>query len=88
MTEPVALPNLIKEAISAVIKVLVVFSIIQITGEQLAALLLVVDPVLAVFATLYSRMNSTPTAAPVLAQGTSVTVTTPAGQPDTTQVLT
>ena len=87
MNEPVALPNLIKEAISAVIKVLVVFSIIQITGEQLAALLLVVDPVLAVLATLYSRMNSTPTAAPVLSQGTNVTVTTPAGQPDTQVTL-
>ena len=36
---------------------------------------------------LYGRANSTPTAAPVLPQGTSVTVVTPDATPNTTTVL-
>lgn len=36
---------------------------------------------------LWAQAHSTPTANPVLPQGTQVTVTTPAGQPDQVQTL-
>ena len=80
-TEPVALAAAVKEALSALVKVLIVFGIVQMTGEQVAALLLAIDPILALLAMIYARSNSTPKSAPTLSEGTAVTVTTPAGTP-------
>lgn len=78
-TEPIALTSLIKESISAMIKLLVLVGLVAVDAEQLAAILLVVDTLLALAAAIYARTRSTPTAAPVLPVATPVT--TPTGEP-------
>lgn len=73
-------------AIAAVIAIAINLAItfgLKLTAEQVALINTLVVGILA----LIVRQVVTPTAAPSLPQGTSVTVQTPAGQPDTTTVL-
>ena len=71
--EPVAIAGLIGLAIN----LLVTFGL-HLTVEQIGSINAFAGAVLIVLA----RSQTTPTANPVIPQGTSVTVTTPAGEPN------
>lgn len=71
---PVAISELIKQAVSNAIKLLIVFGILAWSGEQTAIVLIVVDSMLALVAGIWTWRNVTPIANPTLAAGTSVRV--------------
>ena len=70
--EPAAIIAAVKELISSVIKLLVVFAIIQMTTEQFGILMIVVDSAMAVIATLLIRNAVTPIEKPAVPEGTVV----------------
>ena len=82
--EPAAIAAALKEAISALIKVIVVFGIVQMTTEQFGVLMIAVDALLAVVMVLFLRPQITPVASPQVPAGTNVQVTNSAG--DVTEI--
>lgn len=81
--------------VSAILAVLSVFTEAGVLNEALAgritdgvnALAQILTILAPLIAALLIRTQVTPTAAPVLDQGTKVTVITPEGQPNTTKTL-
>lgn len=76
--QPILVTNLLQSAL-----ILGVTFGLHLTNEQIGLILLVANNALAFVA----AAGSTSTAAPTLAQGTVVTVTTPANQPNTVTTL-
>lgn len=87
MAEPILIglaPALVTGLIVALANVFTAFGV-GITQIQVNALNAAVLPVMLVMAAVggwWARRNSTPTAAPRIAEGTTVTVVTPADQPN------
>lgn len=80
-TEPITVNTAIKEALSAVLKVLVIMGVVVWSAEQTAAILLAVDALLAVVLLLWQARNrSTSIAAPRVPLGTTVTVYDESGE--------
>lgn len=80
LQDPALLVGLVRSAL-----ILAVSFGVAVTQAQQDALLMFVGAFLAVASivlTQVTRINTTPTANPVLMAGTTVEVTTPAGQPD------
>lgn len=78
-TEPVAISTAIKEAISAGVKVLVIFGVVVWSGEQTAAVMLAVDSILAIVIMVWQlRSRVTSIAAPRVPAGSTVTSYDPA----------
>jgi uncharacterized membrane protein len=81
----IANPALLSGLVRAVFLVAVSFGI-SITQSQQDGILTLVGAVISVLGSLtmtaVTIANTTPTAAPVVPQGTTITVVTPAGQPD------
>jgi hypothetical protein len=73
-TQPVAISELVKQAISNAVKLLVVFGLVTWSAEQTAIVLIVVDSFLALAVGIWTYRKVTPTAAPVLPGGTTVRV--------------
>lgn len=73
-SEPVAIAQAIKELISAGVKALVIFGLVAWSGEQTAAVMLIVDSALAMLVVLFTRRSVTPIATPTLKPGTEVTI--------------
>ena len=83
--EPIVTAAVIVTAIGALVAALNAFGVTHITDEQLRSMgsaIVALWPLLLVI-----RQIVTPTAAPVLSEGTSVTVVTPPDQPNKTTVL-
>jgi hypothetical protein len=88
-TEPVAISTAIKEALSASLKLLVIFSVVAWSAEQFAGIMLAVDSLLAVILLIWqARSKVTSLASPRLPSGTDVTVYNPATGADTGTVRT
>lgn len=75
-------PALFAGLVNAVLGLALAFGL-QVSADQQAAIMAVVNIVLAILV----RQTSTPLAAPQLAKGTQVEVTTPAGEPNETVTL-
>jgi hypothetical protein len=63
-------PAVLAEAVRAILLTLVLFNVIVVNEQQLATAMLALSALL----TLFVRQVSTPTAAPILAEGAEVTV--------------
>lgn len=73
--EPAVIAAAIKELISAIIKLAVVFSVIKMTTEQFGSLIIVIDSFMAILMVLVIRQNVTPVSAPRVEKGTKIEVT-------------
>lgn len=81
MREPVAIGTALGAVLSTGVAVLALF-LPGITPDRSLAIIAFGNALIAFGVAWFGRSQTTPTAAPVLSQGTSVTVTTPAGESD------
>lgn len=73
--EPAVIAAAVKEMISNLIKLLVVFAVIKVTAEQFGMLMIFIDSAMAVIMVLFIRQNVTPVASPQVEEGTIIRVT-------------
>lgn len=85
MQEPISISVALGGLLTTGVALVAIF-VPGLEPEAQAAIIAFGNAVILVGVVLYSRSQTTPLANPVLPQGTSVTVTTPVGQPD--QVVT
>lgn len=77
--EPAVIAASVKELVSSLVKLLVVFAVVQMTTEQFGMLMIFIDSALAVIMVMFIRQNVTPTSSPIIDKGTIVKVTSPDG---------
>ena len=78
--QPVAIAELVKQAVSNAIKLLIIFGLLAWSAEQAAAVLIVVDSTLALVLGFWTLRRTTAIAAPVRPTGAEVRI---AGTPET-----
>lgn len=82
-SEPITVNTAISQALSSLLKVLVIFGLWQMTTEQFGILMLAVDSLLAVVFLLWQARNqSTPINEPRVPAGTLITSYNPASGQD------
>lgn len=85
-TEPITINTAIKEALSSLLKAIVIFGLWQMTTEQFGVLMIAVDSTLAVIFLLWqARGKSTSIAAPRIPAGTLITSYNPETGADVAQ---
>jgi len=85
-SEPITISGAIGIVLSTGLTLISLFGV-QLTPEQMAAVLGFGNAVIILAVMIYSRARSTSLSNPTLAQGTTVTVVTPEGQPNSTTTL-
>lgn len=75
--EPSAIISALGAFLSAIAKVAVLLNLVDWDADQLAGISLVIDTLLILLGAIFIRSQVTPTKAPVLAEGTVVTTTSP-----------
>lgn len=85
-SEPITISGAIGIVFSTGLTMVTLFGL-NLTPEQTAAVLGFGNAIILLGVMIYSRARSTSVSSPTLPEGTTVTVLTPEGQPNTTKTL-
>lgn len=86
MNEPISVSVALGGLLSTGVALVAIF-VPHLEPEAQAAIIAFGNAAILTGSIIWARARTTPTAAPVLPQGTQVTVTTPVGQPDKVTTL-